>query len=40
MVVENEEIRLTAVEECNVVLSVTDRTATVFKDGMYNGNIN
>jgi redox-sensitive bicupin YhaK (pirin superfamily) len=40
MVVENEEIRLAALAECNIVLFVTDRTATAFKDGMYSGNIN
>ena len=40
MVVENEEIRLTAIEDCNIVLFVTDRNARVFKEGMYSGNIN
>ncbi|MEO5890030.1 MAG: pirin family protein [Ferruginibacter sp.] len=40
VVVENEEIRLTAIEDCNIVLFVTDRNATAFKDGMYSGNIN
>lgn len=40
MVVENEEIWLKAVEECNIVLFVTDRNATAFEDGMYSGNIN
>jgi len=39
-VVENEEIRLEAVEECNIVLFVTDRNAVAFKEGMYSGNIN
>ena len=40
LVVENEEILLKAVEDCNVVLFVTDINAVVFKEGMYSGNIN
>jgi redox-sensitive bicupin YhaK (pirin superfamily) len=40
LVVENEKILLKAVEDCNVVLFVTDRNARVFKEGMYSGNIN
>jgi hypothetical protein len=35
-----EEIWLKAVEECDIVLFVTDRNATAFEDGMYSGNIN
>ena len=40
LLVEDEEILVKAVEDCNVVLFVTDRTAPVFKEGMYSGNIN
>jgi redox-sensitive bicupin YhaK (pirin superfamily) len=40
LIVENEEIRLTAVEDCTIVLFVTDRNARIFKEGMYSGNIN
>ena len=40
MVIEKEDIRLTATEQCDIVLFVTDRTARIFKDGMYSGNIN
>lgn len=40
LVVEDQEILLKAVEDCNIVLFVTDRNATVFKEGMYSGNIN
>ena len=39
-IVENEEIRLKAIEDCDIVLFVTDRNATAFKEGMYSGNIN
>jgi quercetin 2,3-dioxygenase len=40
LVVEDEKILLKAVEDCNIVLFVTDRNARVFKEGMYSGNIN
>lgn len=40
LVVEDETILLKAVEDCNIVLFVTDRNARVFKEGMYSGNIN
>ena len=40
VVVENEEILLKAVEDCDIVLFVTDLHAPVFKQGMYSGNIN
>lgn len=40
LVVEDQEILLKAVEDCNIVLFVTDRNARVFKEGMYSGNIN
>lgn len=40
LVVENEEILLKAVQDCNIVLFVTDLNATAFKEGMYSGNIN
>jgi redox-sensitive bicupin YhaK (pirin superfamily) len=40
LVIENEEIRLKSVEDCDIVLFVTDRNATAFKEGMYSGNIN
>jgi redox-sensitive bicupin YhaK (pirin superfamily) len=40
LVVENEEIQLNAVENCNIVLFVTDRNARVFKEAMYSGNLN
>jgi len=40
LVVEDEKILLKAVEDCDVVLFVTDRKARVFKEGMYSGNIN
>lgn len=40
LVIENEEILLKAVEDCNIVLFVTDLNAPVFKEGMYSGNIN
>lgn len=38
LVVENEEIRLKAVGNCNIVLFVTDRHAKAFDEGMYSGN--
>jgi redox-sensitive bicupin YhaK (pirin superfamily) len=38
LVVENEEILITAVEACNIMLFVTDRNAKVFNEGMYSGN--
>jgi len=40
LVVEDQEVLLKAVEDCNIVLFVTDRSARVFKEGMYSGNIN
>lgn len=40
LVVENEEIQLKAVQDCDIVLFITDRNAPVFKEGMYSGNIN
>ncbi|MEO7048480.1 MAG: hypothetical protein ABI091_24485 [Ferruginibacter sp.] len=40
IVAENEEVRLKAVQDCNIVLFVTDRNARVFKDDMYSCNIN
>jgi redox-sensitive bicupin YhaK (pirin superfamily) len=40
LVVEDETILLKAVEDCNIVLFVTDLNARVFKEGMYSGNIN
>ena len=39
LVVEDEKILLKAAEDCNIVLFVTDRKATTFKEGMYSGNI-
>jgi len=40
LVVEDEEIRLKAVDESNIVLFVTNSNAPIFKEGMYSGNIN
>jgi redox-sensitive bicupin YhaK (pirin superfamily) len=40
LVVEDEKILLKAVEDCNVVLFVTETNTRVFKEGMYSGNIN
>jgi hypothetical protein len=40
LVVENEENPLKGVEDCNIVLFLTDLNATAFKEGMYSDNIN
>jgi len=40
LVVENEEIQLTATEDSDIVLFITDQNARVFKEGMYSDNIN
>ncbi|MGZ3762173.1 MAG: pirin family protein [Mucilaginibacter sp.] len=40
LVIENQDIRLKAIEQCNLVLFVTDLNGPVFKEGMYSGNIN
>lgn len=39
ILVENEEVQLTALQDCDIVLFITDPNAKVFKEGMYSGNI-